>query len=95
MLPQHVDQGAKQVLVSSKTIQPRGCEAAKEPGEVPGQDWVTRHRAHDFDLAHDLLFYLASQKDWVEIEHPPPTHVAIQGHSVVHLAGIHHDHITG
>jgi hypothetical protein len=62
---------------------------------MPGQEWVARHRTLDLDLAHDLLFYLASHEGWIEIEHSPPTHAAIQGHPVVHLAGIRHDHVTG
>jgi hypothetical protein len=65
-------QGAKQVLVTSKTIRPRGCEAAKQLCEVRGEERIAGYRTHDLDLAVNLLFYLASQEGWVEMEHPPP-----------------------
>src|ERR1039458_10211081 len=32
---------------------------------------------------------------WVEIDHPPPARVAMQGRPVVHLARVHHDHVAG
>jgi len=41
-----------------------------------------------------LYLYLASHEGGGEIEHPPPSHVAIQGHCVVHVAGIRHDAIV-
>jgi hypothetical protein len=94
MPPQKAHQGAKQSLVSGKAIRLIGCEAGKQPSEMPGQQWVARDRSHNLDRPGELLLYLGSHKGWVKIDHPPSAHAAVQGCAVVHLTGVRHDHIA-
>jgi hypothetical protein len=91
----HVDEGTNQVLFYGKMIRLRVCERGKEPGEVPGQEWITHNRAYDFDLARKVFFHLVDHDLRAEVKHLPCTCVAIQGSAIVHLSRVHHDHIAG
>ena len=66
----------------------------EQPDDVPGELRVSRNRAHDQPSVDRLVGDLTGDKSWIEIENPPASRDAIHGHAVVHLAGVHHDHVA-
>jgi hypothetical protein len=66
----------------------------EQPDDVPGELRVSRNRAHDQLSVDRLVGDPTGDKSWIEIENPPASRDAIHRHAVVHLAGVHHDHVA-
>ena len=78
----------------SSDATPPDSHQGEQPDDVPGELRVSRNRAHDQPSVDRLVGDLTGDKSWIEIENPPASRDAIHGHAVVHLAGVHHDHVA-
>jgi hypothetical protein len=84
----------QEALFCRKAIWREILDLCEQPSDMPGQLRIARNRAHDQLAASLLVRDLTGHKAWIEVENPPAACFVTHWHAVMHLAGVHHDHVT-